>query len=619
MTSPTPDLCRRCAHRRRAGGRRRAPFASDQPNSRPTAARLQAMREDVLAEETERAAVTRRTSPRLSVPPRDHDWCAARTRGDVYYFCAWLDDDSCRDFSPASGTTADTPASGRAAGPVLPTDPPPPAADATPVGVATATRVEWTASIGTALADPMRLENHPDGFEVEYALDRSTGTDLTLNGNALFQTCLLFGGPGAGKTHLFLRLLRQVLAHEARPGCLLLDPKGVLEAWLDRTLREIGREPALVISPRATVKPRCNIVDLPLRPAQVGKLMAEVVAAEAGGIDPGWTILISDLLESGAEVLAHGAGGSLTAARLVSGVLTKKRRTDANPAKRPWDYPVRAQAEYLLQCHEWGDRLDGDLLRACLRIVEYYEATKDEQRRFVRQAIEASFAELLREDWAWLSTDVQGPRLYEAVHNEGRVVLVSIGQGSAAFQRSLCTLMKAGYQQTVLAGLAAHRDEDTASGHSVLACDEYAQVATEGRSGLVSDSSFFSLSREAGCTALLALQSLATGRSRFEQAMRDRWEGILGNVGLRVFMRLNDMETAKLASEFAGRTKRIITLSSRSLATQGATLGESHQMLDVEVAPPTLFTNRLARGMAFVHGTVDTRLPNTATFVQVPS
>ena len=67
---------------------------------------------------------------------------------------------------------------------------------------------------------------------------------------------------------------------------------------------------------------------------------------------------------------------------------------------------------------------------------------------------------------------------------------MSIGNGSAAFQRSLCTLMKAGYQQTVLATLARHGSRRPGDRFSVLACDEYAQVATEGNSGLVSDSSF---------------------------------------------------------------------------------------------------------------------------------
>ena len=68
-------------------------------------------------------------------------------------------------------------------------------------------------------------------FQVDYEL-RESAQQPVIRGDGLYQTYLLFGGPGAGKTHYFKYLLSAVLAHPQRPGCLLLDPKGALTPWL---------------------------------------------------------------------------------------------------------------------------------------------------------------------------------------------------------------------------------------------------------------------------------------------------------------------------------------------------------------------------------------------------
>lgn len=610
----TPTLCTNCTHRRVAPGAHRNIFVTDQPHAAPTPGRLQWQREQEISRETERAVANRRSHARLDGPPREHDWCVQRSGNGDYYFCAWLGTHPCTDFDPA------LPA------PVPSDDHDDPPAHKDPP--------QWSLSIGTVLEPPMELRATAHGFEVTYDVGRPTAETLGLDGNALFQTCLLFGGPGAGKTNLFKRMLRQVLAHRPEPGCLLLDPKGVLSGWMRTTLAAAGRSAPVEINPRSPNRTACNVLDLPMEPQQIGRLLADIVVAEAGGIDPGWTIMISDLLESGTVVthyfLEHlSVPRQLTAAELLNAILHKQpmSRTVEGSTERYTAFQVREVAGSVLTRRLAGQRIPSDVVRAAQRIIDFYDFTPEKNRSFVRQAIESSLGELVRDEWAWLSvptpTDPAGRatpagRLYRDVHDRGGVVVVSIGQGSAAFQRSLCTLMKVGYQQTVLADLAEHGPRRPGGPFSVLACDEYAQIATEGRSGLVSDASFFSLSREAGCLALLALQSMATGRSRFDPSIRDRWEGIMGNVGLRVFMRLNDIETARTASEFAGRVKQIVTLQTRSLATQGTSLGDSHQMLDVELAPPTVFTNQLKQGACFVQGTVDVGRPAAAVFVQVP-
>ncbi len=231
----------------------------------------------------------------------------------------------------------------------------------------------------------------------------------------------------------------------------------------------------------------------------------------------------------------------------------------------------------------------------------------------MRQIIERSLGELMSKEWQYLSR-TKTP-VYSGIIREGQVVSIAVGQSSPAFQRSLSTLTKAIFQQAVLADLA-QRPGDTP--FFILACDEYAQAITEGETGLVSDSRFFSLSREAGCLSLLALQSVATGRSRFPAAMKDRWDGILGNVTVKFFMRLNDVETAELGSSLAGKQHSAIPVSSTGLAASGSSLNEGVTMLEHPRVPAWFLTNEMEQGFALVHGTLDGVSRPTSRFVRAP-
>ena len=224
-------------------------------------------------------------------------------------------------------------------------------------------------------------------------------------------------------------------------------------------------------------------------------------------------------------------------------------------------------------------------------------------------------------DWKFLSSTEVGNEIFSDIIPRGRVVSVAVGQSSPAFQRSLSTLVKSIFQQAVLANLsrvAKANAGETNIPFFILACDEYAQAITEGETGLVSDSRFFSLSREAGCLSLLALQSVATGRSRFPAAMRDRWEGILGNVTAKFFMRLNDIETAELGSSLAGKQHSFVQVLSQQQSAQGLSATDSLTMLEHHRVPPWYLTNRLAQGHALVHGTLDGKSAPTTTFIRVP-
>jgi hypothetical protein len=451
------------------------------------------------------------------------------------------------------------------------------------------------------------------GFELVPSPDQPA-----IRGAGLRQTYLLFGGPGAGKTYYFQHLLASLLAHDKRPGCLLLDPKGVLTGWLEKALAQCKptrMEDLTVIAAGkdeyafnvlGTTRPSGAPSSAPgLAPQELGRLLSEVVLAGAT-VDEGWAVLLSDLLEASAIVLSAALpDGQLTADRWLREILyTKPFTYNGVPRER---HPIEVTADYV------AGHQDPNVQMARKRISNFFTTTEDSQQRYVRQIIERSLGELMSKEWQYLSR-TKTP-VYSGIIREGQVVSIAVGQSSPAFQRSLSTLTKAIFQQAVLADLA-QRPGDTP--FFILACDEYAQAITEGETGLVSDSRFFSLSREAGCLSLLALQSVATGRSRFPAAMKDRWDGILGNVTVKFFMRLNDTETAELGSSLAGKQHSAIPVSSTGLAASGSSLNEGVTMLEHARVPAWYLTNEMERGFALVHGTLDGVSVPTSGFVRAP-
>ena len=327
-----------------------------------------------------------------------------------------------------------------------------------------------------------------------------------------------------------------------------------------------------------------------LHPRDLGRLVAEVVLSEAGDLPEGWQIHVGDLIES-AMVIIHAQEGVVTLRTLVSDLLTRDTEGRIPLVRRLNDLPSNPNQ---------------DVVEATRRLQDFYgEHTTPEQRRFVRQIIQRSLSELKEDRWSSLSDSQSGVAIYDEIVDSGKVLLLSVGQGSPAFQRSLCTLVKAVFQQAVLTRGAEVVRLGGEPKFTLLACDEYAQVATESISGLVSDSRFMSLSREYRCMSLLALQSVATGRSRFGGHLRDRWDAILGNTGAKIFMRLNDVETAELASNLVGRRESEVPMTSQSSGLTESTLTKSATLTERLVVPTWMLTQRLTQGQGLVVGTLD--------------
>jgi TraM recognition site of TraD and TraG len=642
------DLCLGCANRRAADkAALNALFvpglsAAQQAAVNRQAGELKAFRV------TEEIAYTRPGGAQLQRRPLEHDWCGAQsdTNAGNYYFTDWLTTPTCPFFQPIGGgapvagngkeTTVAAGAPSRVvapgttvvAAPPLAAAPAPSAAPAAlgPLGTAPsaapsasptpAKKEEWSLPLGTsydlhAIAETTYKSALGVGsFVVDFKLDESS-VRPSISGKGLAQTYLIFGGPGAGKTYYFKYLLSSLLDHPGKPGCLLLDPKGVLTPWLrDEVLAPIGRSKDLTVLEAGASHNAFNVLGRDLPSIELGRLLSEVVLAGASGIDEGWAVLISDLLEASAIVIS-AEEGFLTARQLLKDILYRAdfKYQDGRHVK---EYPIVLRARRVARTTK-----DVDVRIACDRITEFFESTEDRQRRFVRQIIERTLGELMSPDWQYLSSTKGDESVYSGIIHDHRVVTVAVGQSSPAFQRSMSTLVKSLFQQAVLSDLS-HRQKADPTPFFIMACDEYAQAITEGQTGLVSDSRFFSLSREAGCMSLLALQSVATGRSRFPADMHDRWDGILGNVTVKMFMRVNDVETAEMGSKLAGTQHAFIPITSTGYSTQGASTTQAVTMLEHPRVPSWYLTNRMEQGLALIHGTLDGQSVPTSMFVRAP-
>lgn len=601
MTSP----CTTCVHRIEP-----IPFPKPTPPRTPNAAlELQKARERAVdrMRQEETQARSRGLLPVVETP-RYQEYCAKLSKPGAHHLCRWVDeacasytasnevpaperiDTSRRPESPAQGHRGAENADVGHGTPDTQSDPTdvPVVRLGSPLVLVPRTDAETSSArqaVGAAYVDSYDLQPAAKG-----------SLPVCISGTGWYQSYLLFGGPGAGKTYLYMNMLSQMLAPPGvpPPGALILDPKGALQKKITGLAVACGREDDLVILSRdgaQTSGYRTAAVNLfgctALAPRDLGRVVAEVVLAEAGELAGGWQVFVSDLLESATVIIHHDNAKRVTPYDLARDLLTTT--AEGEP-------PIAARVRRMLS------NPHPDVQDAVQRLQSYYgRHTEQKTRQFVRQVIEQTIGELKSERWKFLS-DPEGGNVYEDIVTSGRVMLVSIGQASPAFQRSLCSLVKALFQRTVLAREAP---DDSEKRFSILACDEYAQVATEGTSGLVSDSAFFSLSREYHCFSLLALQSAATGRSRFPGHLRDRWDAILGNISAKVFMRLNDVETAQMASEHLGERQVMLPIDS---TTSGASqYGVTHTLATTQrrAVPHWVLTQKLTTGQGLVIGTLD--------------
>jgi TraM recognition site of TraD and TraG len=620
--SAAPSLCSRCRFQV-------VPIPTTEPSGAHSPEARKVEREIVTqlreTEKTERDLAQNRGTLQVDNEPTFQPWCEVggpAGGGAGYYLCAWLrgrcsvyrcrvpraDCSRCATGAGACEVARDDGSIGRQ--PPLPVgknpavvvasdelaDPQTAAAPHRTDGVLLGNELSFGPVMrAVAVGDEGDFGRRPI-FQYDYQLGKGAGRPLTISGHGLHQTYLIFGAPGSGKTILYKQVLQQILAlpTNPRPGALILDPKGVLVAEVDQIVSHLARSNDRIVIDGGVVAGRnvsLNLLDCPaLSVRDLGRLIAEVVLSEAGDLPEGWQIHVADLIES-AMVVIYAQEGRVTARQLLREIMVPINGV----------YPIANRAAVIRDDPREEREEVADAVR---RLTDFFTTTEPSQRRFVRQIIFRSLGGLMEQKWAHLSDSKATANLYSGLAEHGKIVLISVGLASPAFQRSLCTLVKALFQQTILSVGQTAINAGRQPNMTLLACDEYAQVLTESISGLVSDSSFFSQSRQYRCMSVLALQSLATARSRFGRGLQDRWDAVLGNVAAKIFMRLADPETARLASTLIGEREAIYPTES---TTDGGQLSISRggTLSMRSPVPPWVLTQRLEVGQGLMVGTLD--------------
>ncbi len=486
------------------------------------------------------------------------------------------------------------------------------------------------------IGSPLRLETRQlrsdristAGYEerVDYVLvpDGTTPVAITdddeLNGG-LCQTVLVFGGPGSGKTHMMMSLLEQYFGAVVQgllPGGLILDPKGVLRDDIEALLRRIGRADDLMVLGPSDIATPTNLLDVGdvISRRQLGHLLADIVVSAFSDVGD-WDSFLYEVLETAVEIL-YVLDGEITLKSLVDGVTTVTRTAgaDGRPTLRP-QFVERAEAFLAARGpHADAALRDEDFCEAVRRIDLLIETSESRQIRYVIQLIRIALGAAAGRSWSALSAGKSGggsAGLLERPFSQGAIVLVSIGEGDPLVRRCVSTIAKALFEIIAASRFTRDREGRGWRERSVcLTCDEFAQVLTEREADGLSDSDFFSRSRQYRCFNLLALQSVHMGLSRVKNA--SLWSAVVGNANVRIFMSVNDAETAELGAATAGRRPILAPVESWSDSQSGRTYSQGSSLFERSNVPEIVLLQGLARGEGVAVGRLDGRHPEVRFF-----
>ena len=460
------------------------------------------------------------------------------------------------------------------------------------------------------LRETERMTNGGRDVAVDYALERGRDAvqlvdDWGLNGG-LPQTVLIFGGPGSGKSYLFKSLLAQMLklaptevSGGHAPGGLLLDPKGSLGDALRRTAERFRPTHPPIILGNVSEASRGNLLaagSSGLSVDQQAAILTEAVTALFPS-ESDWKPLMLDVI-LGALVTASLRNERLSLALLATYFVVEPLETS-----RGWSYqPAFLRGATAAELED----------RRVATALQFFESTESQFARHLLAALGRCFGTLAESRWSSLSaTDVEGS-IYDGIMERGDVVLVSIGDGDRIVREFVVTVAKALFQAAV-----AQRGSRTGAGRDrlvFLASDEYGAVLVE--ADQISDSDFFSRSREFKCLNLLALQSVHMGLKRVGEQQAP-WNAILGNANVKVFFSVNDPETAQLAMELGGSYPTKREVASTGFGTGGPSVGTGEAYAETPRVPKPVVLRGLARGDAVAIGRLDGRNP-VVEFFHVP-
>lgn len=444
--------------------------------------------------------------------------------------------------------------------------------------------------------------------------------DVFLEGNGLLTSYGIFGAPGSGKTFLFKYLLRQLLGlHRTNPdrkvGALILDPKAALIEDVEAivNLPDVARKDDLVIINAETlyrkkedgVDEDVNVIDCAVDSWALADLL--VLAARGAGITASedyWFLEWANLFGASLFLLDNFYLKGVSNPQYI---VTLRQLLDALLIVEPEG--LRGIQRLAKAAEQQLDGIDDEAVRADARIAisQVERFFKADYVHTIMAFIARAYGPFQRSGYACFSPPgrIKGSRksFYDRIIEDGKIVLVSVSPADPLVAKTLCTLVKNLFQQTVIQRLDRYMREELHNYDRtvLLGCDEYAEIASEVPGQPMGDGRFFSLAREFGCMGLLATQSVNVLQAT---SLKENWRSVFSTLGAKVFMRLADNETAKEASELAGKSTWYVTSRGVSHGKEGFGGSEQKSIQQYETLPTEVTTQGFMMGDAVAIGSL---------------
>jgi hypothetical protein len=464
--------------------------------------------------------------------------------------------------------------------------------------------------------------------ELKYRLRDGDG-ELFIEDRGLTSGYGIFGAPGCGKTYLMRHLLRQLLAlerddAERRFGALVLDPKAALIDDLYAIASAVGRADDLVVLNAADLEERgesVNVIDCDLDAYELARAL--VLTAQSAGVavsEPFWFGAWQNLFSAAIFLLQWLEDDVLTLRKLVDSVLTvnhpEPTLSNDPPQRYIEELAARAESQYVatLSAEEREEAL------AAINQLRTFYAQDPDNIATVSNIIAQSYAEFLRaRTKPFCKTIPKGTArtsFYDAIIDDGKIVLVSISPADPGLAKVLCTLVKNLFMQSMRSRLDRWRAGRLRNFERpvLLACDEYSQVASE-IPGQVGDGDFFSIARQQGCMGLLATQSVNVLQA---SSLKENWKSIFSNFSGKIFMRAVDSETVEEATKLAGEHDWYETALGTSSGGQGLGSSTQRNLKERKALPGHILTQLIGTGEGVFIGSLDAETKPSMQPFRVP-
>jgi hypothetical protein len=462
---------------------------------------------------------------------------------------------------------------------------------------------------------------------------RPTKEQLLIEDDGLTGSYGIFGAPGCGKTWLMMYLLRQILdMHstnaELKYGALILDPKAALIDDVIRMCEQTGRKDKDLIILNTDELTReneaVNVIDCSIKSSELGSFL--VLAAKGAGIaasEEFWFLAWSNLFNAALTVLTEMDDQVPTLHTLIRSFLTDEDELDPADPENPEQVRViqnkLTRARYRIKSAPGINAAFKDAVSALTR---FYQSSKTENIQTIEEFIRKAYGNFLYDDYRCFSGERNKALItstfYDQIINEGKIVLVSFSPSEPVLAKTLCTVVKSIFQQTVLSRYDRFRAKKGITNFTrplLLACDEYGDIASEVKGSPMGDGHFFKLARQNGCMGLMATQSVNV----LKTAMDETWKSVFSLFAAKIFMRLADNETVEEATKLAGENDWYQTSQGVTQAREGTSISNTRDMRERKGLSATLLTQTLKVGEAVIIGSTNGFTTNPPPlFVRVP-